>query len=47
MGRCKTIVKKLFFIDEGLLLTDMEVTYKREMIIIKKGSSSIPVLVVR
>jgi hypothetical protein len=27
MGGCETIVKKLF-IDEGLLLTDMEVTYK-------------------
>lgn len=27
MGRCETIVKKLF-LEDGLLLTDIEVTYK-------------------
>ena len=35
MGRCETIVKKLF-IDEGLLLTDMEVTYKGKSLLLKR-----------
>lgn len=35
MGGCETIVKKLF-IDEGLLLTDMEVTYKGKSLLLKR-----------
>lgn len=35
MGRCETIVKKLI-IDEGLLLTDMEVTYKGKSLLLKR-----------
>lgn len=35
MGRCETIVKKLF-IDKGLLLTDMEVTYKGKSLLLKR-----------
>lgn len=35
MGRCETIVKKLL-IDEGLLLTDIEVTYKGKSLLFKR-----------
>ena len=35
MGGCETIVKKLI-IDEGLLLTDMEVTYKGKSLLLKR-----------
>ena len=35
MGGCETIVKKLF-INEGLLLTDMEVTYKGKSLLLKR-----------
>lgn len=35
MGGCETIVKKLF-IDEGLLLTDMEVIYKGKSLLLKR-----------
>lgn len=35
MGGCETIVKKLF-IDEGLLLTDMEVAYKGKSLLLER-----------
>lgn len=35
MGRCETIVKKLF-LDDGLLLTDIEVTYKGKSLLLKR-----------
>jgi predicted aspartyl protease len=35
MGRCETIVKKLF-IDDGLLLTDLEVSYKGKALLLKR-----------
>lgn len=35
MGRCKTLVKKLI-IDEGLLLTEMELTFKGKSLLLKR-----------
>ena len=35
MGRCKTLVKKLI-IDEGLLLTNMELTFKGQSLLLRR-----------
>lgn len=45
MGRCEAIVKKLF-IEDGLLLTDMEVTFRGGLlrlnrVLVDTGSGSI------